>query len=174
MTTAEDTPHAGGRSRHDGPGPVIAYTTEDDRHAAVRLAAIEHAREHGCVLVLYDADAASAISEPLPNQWASEGEEHRFGDRLTTADLEFLGREPLATQVREAAASGLEVFGWLPKDHGPGALAEYAQAQGAHRIFVPETLDSIDALRSLVGDDADASHAAGPAGAQVEVIPARG
>lgn len=154
-------------------GPVIAYTTEDDQHAEVRIAAIEHAREHGCTVILYDADAASAFSEPLPNQWASEGEDRRFGDRLTTKDLEFLGREPLAVQVREAATGGVEVFGWLPKDHGPGALADYARAQGAHRIFVPAALESIDELAALVGGETDPSDAAVTGGVAVDTVRAR-
>lgn len=125
---------------------VIAYTTEDDQYAAVRLAAVQHAREHGCTVILYAADAASAFEEPMPNQWASEGEDKRFGDRLTTADLEFLGRQPIADQVREAQAGGVDAFGWLPKDHGPKALAGYARQQGAHAVFVPDALETIDDL----------------------------
>jgi hypothetical protein len=153
-------------------GPVIAYTTEDDQHAQVRLAAVQHAREHGCVVILYAADAASAFSEPLPNQWASEGEDRQFGDRLTISDLEFLGREPLATQVREATAGGVEAFGWLPKDHGPGALADYARSQAAHRIFVPEALESIDELSALLGGETGALDAVPKTGVPVETVPA--
>jgi len=135
---------------------VIAYTTEGDEHAAVRLASVQHARDHGCTVVLYAADAASAFEEPLPNQWASEGEDKRFGDRLTTADLEFLGRQSIADQVREAEAGGVDAFGWLPKDHGPRALADYARQQGAHRVFVPDELETIDEVSSLLAGEADA------------------
>jgi len=150
---------------------VIAYSTEDDRHAAVRLAAVQHARKHGCTVIAYAADAASAWSEPMPNQWASEGEDRRFGDRLTPDDLEFLGRSPLATQVREAAAGGVEAFGWLPKDHGPKALADYAKAQRAHRIYVPSELETIDELSSLLSGAPDAiKELAGP-GIEVEAVP---
>ena len=39
---------------------------------------------------------------------------------------------------------------WLPKDKGIEALAEYASAQGAHIVFVPESLASIDELRPLL------------------------
>ena len=150
---------------------VIAYTTEDDRYAAVRLAAVQHAREHGCAVILYAADAASAFSEPMPNQWASEGEADRFGDRLTTSDLEFLGRNPVATQVREAQAGGVEAFGWLPKDHGPRALADYARAQGAHRVFAPAELDAIDELSSLLDGAPNAIDELAQPGIQVELVP---
>jgi hypothetical protein len=135
---------------------VIAYTTEDDRYAAVRLAAVQHARDHQCIVILYAADAASAFEEPLPNQWASEGEDKRFGDRLSTKDLEFLGRQHIADQVREAQAGGVEAFGWLPKDHGPQALADYARQQGAHRVFVADELEAIDEISGLLAGEADA------------------
>lgn len=132
---------------------VIAYTTEDDAHAEVRQAAAAHAREHGCVVILYDAEAPGILSDPLPNQWGSEGEGDRFGDRLSADDLEFLGHGGLARQVRQTAA-GVRVAGWLPKDHGPGALADYGRSQGAHAIFVPVRLESIDELSSkLVGSE---------------------
>src|SRR5438034_6910738 len=135
---------------------VVAYATEDDAHANVRQAAAAHAREHGDVLILYDADAASAISEPLPNEWASEGEGDRFGDRLNADDLELLGRPALARLVRQAAA-GIRVGAWLPSDHGPNALVDYARSQGAHAIFVPDQLESIDVVSSLLAGDPSAS-----------------
>lgn len=135
---------------------VIAYTTGDDRHATVRLSAVHHASEHGCAVILYDADAASTIAEPMPNQWGSEGEGHGLGDRLDPEDLEFLGQAPLATQVREARAGGVQAYGWLPKDHGPGALAKYAIDQSAHRLFVPDELESIDELSSTLAGTPDA------------------
>lgn len=150
---------------------VIAYTTEDDQHPAVRLAAVKHAREHPCALILYAADAASAWSEPLPNQWGSEGEAELVGDRLSPADLEFVGRSAIATQVREAQAGGLQAFGWLPKDHGPRALAEYAIAQGAHRVFVPRELESIDELSSLLAGAPNAIQELAQPGIQVQLVP---
>jgi hypothetical protein len=149
-------PESTSPSTRESGATVVAYTTEDDEHAAVRLAAVQHARDHGCTVVLYAADAASAFEEPLPNQWASEGEDKRFGDRLTTADLEFLGRQSIADQVREAEAGRVVAFGWLPKDHGPRALAEYARQQGAHRVFVPDELETIDEVSSLLAGEPDA------------------
>jgi hypothetical protein len=149
---------------------VIAYTDDDDRYAEVRQAAATHARGHGCVVILYDASAAEVLAEPLPNQWDAEGQADRFGDRLTADDLEFLGRAGLARQVRQAAA-GIQVTAWLPKDHGPGALADYARSQGAHAIFVPEQLESIDELSSkLSGAETPTTELSTP-GVEVRVVP---
>jgi hypothetical protein len=131
--------------------PVVAYVTTDDRHAVVRRAAEEHARAHGCVLILFVSDAASIFSEPMPNQWGSEGETDRFGSRLGPEDLEFLGRSDVGRQVVDSRRAGVETFAWLPKDHGPGALVGYAREQGAHMIFVPDELEGIDTLSSRLG-----------------------
>ena len=102
------------------------------------------------MLILFAADVASSWSEPMPNQWASEGEGDRFGDRLSPEDLEFLGRSVIAGQVREVVERGGRASAWLPKDKGIKALAEYASVQRAHVVFVPESLDSIDELRPLL------------------------
>lgn len=156
-----------------GRGPaVVAYTTGDDRHPAVRLAAVRHAREHGCTVILYDAEAASAFSDPMPNQWASEGEADDLGDRLGLLQLELLGREPLATQVREAQAGGVDAFGWLPKDHGARPLADYAISQAAHRVFAPDELEQVDELSALLqGGSGAAEKLPGP-GIDLELVPA--
>lgn len=147
----------------DGPA-VVAHTTEDDAHAEVRRAAEVHAIAHGCMLILYAADAASLWADPMPNEWDSDGEVERFGDRLSPEDLDFLGRSAISGQVREAHRSGAKASAWLPKDKGIEALAAYASAQGAHMVFVPAALDSIDALGRLL--------AAGP-GAGATVTPVR-
>lgn len=123
------------------------------------------------MLILFAADVASSWSEPMPNQWASEGEGDRFGDRLNPEDLEFLGRSAIAAQVRESRRAGVRASAWLPKDKGIEALAAYASVQGAHIVFVPESLDSIDELRPLLasagsggdpGRPAIETHAVGP------------
>jgi hypothetical protein len=133
--------------------PAVAYVTEVDGHADVRRAAEGHARTHGCPLILFVADAASLWSEPLPNQWASEGERDRFGSRLGPDDLEVLGRAEVGRQVAAGRGSGVETYAWLPKDHGPGALTDYARGQGAHIIFVPDALEGIDELSSLLSGE---------------------
>src|SRR3954451_786132 len=81
------------RQREDIWGPsVIAYTTEGEGQRDVRETAQAHAREHGCVLLLYTADAGGILSDPLPNAIDAEGTDDEFGDRLGLADLEYLGR----------------------------------------------------------------------------------
>jgi hypothetical protein len=157
----------------EGRGTVVAYTTQDDEHAAVRLAAVQHARDHGCTVVLYAADSASAWEEPMPNQWASEGEDKQFGDRLNPADLEFLGRQVIADQVREAQAGGVDAFGWLPKDHGPQALAKYARQQGSHRVFVPDQLEAIDEISALLAGEPDAVDELERPGIEIERVGAK-
>jgi len=142
---------------------VVAHTTEDDQHPEVRHAAEVHARKHGCMLILFAADVASSWSEPMPNQWASEGEGDRFGDRLSPEDLEFLGRSAIARQVRESRRAGVRASAWLPKDKGIEALAEYATVQRAHIVFVPESLDSIDELRPLLASAGSAADTTRPA-----------
>jgi hypothetical protein len=164
----------GRRSTDDTPqGVVVAYTTGDDQHPTVRLSAVEHARDHGCTVILYDADAASTIAEPMPNQWGSEGEGRGLGDRLDPDDLEYLGREPLASQVREARAGGLQAYAWLPKDHGPAALATYARDQGAHLVFVPDELETMDELSAALEGKTDAVDAVAQPGIRIERVRSR-
>ena len=149
---------------------VLAYTTREDDHAGVRLAAVQHAREHGCALILYAADAASVVAEPVPNQWGSEGEGRDLGERLTADDLVFLGQAEVARQVREAQSAGIEAFGWLPKDHGPDALTTYAADQGVHRVFVPAELEGMDELSAKLEGEATATNAIEHPGIQVERV----
>jgi hypothetical protein len=162
---------SGKRSDAEAPlrSVVVAYVTGDDAHVDVRRAAQEHAQAHGCAVILYVADAASWLSEPMPNQWGSEGEGDRFGSRLGPEDLEALGRSDVRAQVIEGRKSHVPVFAWLPKDHGAGALARYAGEQGAHLIFVPSELESIDELSSLVAG-ATASEELGRPGIEVRAV----
>ena len=126
---------------------IVASVTGDDAHVDVRRAAEEHALEHGCAIILYVVDAASVWSDPMPNQWGSEGEGDRFGSRLSPNDLEALGRADVRDQVIEGRATHVQVFAWLPKDIGSGALAQYAREQGAHLVVVADDLEDIDQLR---------------------------
>ncbi len=145
----DKTPQKARRRSMDGPA-VVAHTTEDDQYTEVRREAQAHAKAHGCVLILYAADAASLFADPMPNEWDSDGEVERFGDRLNPDDLEFLGRSAIADQVREGQRAYVKTAAWLPKDKGVEALAEYAIAQGAHIVFVPEGLDSVEGLPPLL------------------------
>lgn len=161
VNTAEKDPHRD-RPSLDGPA-VVAYATEDDQYAEVRHAAEVHAKVHGCTLILYAADVGCLLWEPMPNQLDSEGEAEQFGDRLSPEDLDVLGRSAIAGQVREGRREGVMASAWLPKDKGIEALAEYASAQGAHIVFVPESLASIDQLRPLLAAAEDARETARPA-----------
>jgi hypothetical protein len=139
------------RQREDIWGPsVIAYTTEGEGQRDVRETAQAHAREHGCVLLLYTADAGGILSDPLPNAIDAEGTDDEFGDRLGLADLEYLGRSDVAKQVVESRAGGARAAAWLPKDRGMAALAEYATEQDAHIVFLPARLPVSDELTGLL------------------------
>jgi hypothetical protein len=169
MKTEETGPEKRSRRRSlDGPA-VVAFTTQDDEHRDVRRTAGAHAKKHGCMVILYAADAASLWADPMPNEWDSDGEVERFGDRLTPEDLEFLGRSTIARQVRESLGAGAKASGWLPKDKGIEGLAAYARAQDAHTVFVPASLESLADLRRLLagGPDVDAAMPR----REVEVVP---
>ena len=144
------------------PSVIVASVTGDDAHVDVRRAAEAHALEHGCAIILYVVDAASVWSDPMPNQWGSEGEGDRFGSRLSPNDLEALGRADVRDQVIEGRETHVQVFAWLPKDIGSGALAQYAREQGAHLVIVADDLDGIDELRSLLAGDRAGGDPGGP------------
>jgi hypothetical protein len=135
-------------------GSVIAVTGEDDRFAAARKTGIEEALDRGVPLILYDWDSASWLGEPLPNQWASEGAEDRIPDRLEVRHLEFVGRHDVAVQVSDATNHGVEAYAWLPKDHGPAALAAYATQQRAVAIVLPRDLTELDGLEAILNGSA--------------------
>jgi hypothetical protein len=120
------------------PSTIIAIAAEDDRYAHVRRRAIERARASGATLVLFDVDAQpSALESPLPTNWSGHGEEEQFGDRLSVNDLEAAGRQPIAEQVRQAQAAGVEAFGWLPDKADADGLREYVVRQRADLVVVP-------------------------------------
>jgi nucleotide-binding universal stress UspA family protein len=138
------------------PSTIIAIAGEDDRYAHVRRRAIERARATGATLVLFDVDARpSPLESPLPTNWSGQGEEEQFGDRLSIQDLEAAGRRPIADQVREAEAAGVQAFGWLPDSASADALRDYAARQRADLILVPAGDETFDA----------------DVGARVEVVP---
>jgi hypothetical protein len=120
------------------PRTIVAVVGEDGRFDHVRRRAIERALESRATLILFDFDAGqSPLESPLPTNWSAQGEEEQFGDRLTVNDLETLGRAPLADQVRDARALGVEAFGWLPEKADAESLRVYAAGQGAGLVVVP-------------------------------------
>jgi nucleotide-binding universal stress UspA family protein len=141
------------------PSTIIAIAAEDDRYAHVRRRAIERAKAAGATLVLFDVDARpSALESPLPTNWSGHGEEEQFGDRLSIQDLEAAGRRPIADQVREAQAAGVEAFGWLPDGTDADALRDYATRQRADLILMPAGDEGFD----------------GDVGVPVEIVPGEG
>lgn len=111
-------------------GTVIAVTTEDDRFADARRSAIERAQAEHASLVLYDIDAGGdPLESPLPTQWSAEGTDRHLGDRLGPEELEAAGRGPIARQVRDARAQGVDAWGWLPAKSSPEDLRAYAGHQ---------------------------------------------
>jgi hypothetical protein len=158
------------RQREDIGGPsVIAYTTEGEGQLEVRQAGQEHAREHGCVLLLYTADAGGILSDPMPNAIDAEGADNEFGDRLGLADLEYLGRSDVAKQVVESRMAGARTAAWLPKDRGMAALADYATEQDAHIVFLPGRLPASDELTGLLTGNKEKSDLEG-SGIEVRAV----
>jgi len=120
---------------------VIAYTGEGSRFWPLIEHAIELAKARGAALIFYDADAASAFSNPLPTWWSAEGEKEQFGDRLGPVELEKAGCEELSQRVENARAQGVDAFGWLPSKRDASALAEYATEQEADLLVIPSSLE---------------------------------
>jgi nucleotide-binding universal stress UspA family protein len=140
------------------PATIVAVVNEEGSDP-VRRRAIDLARETGAGLILWDADAGTRLLEdPLPNQWSAHGEEEQFGDRLTVNDLEAAGRAPLARQVAEAQAAGVQAWGWLPADQDAETLREYAERQGARAIVV----GADSHVGSRLGDDGIPVEVVGP------------
>ena len=134
--------------------PTILAVVPEHGGDAVRRRAIELAQERGAGLIFYEAEAGdSFLADPLPNQWSGHGEEELFGERLSANDLEAAGRAPLARQVREAEAAGVQAWGWLPSDAKPESLREYAARHGASTVLVATGTKLGDKLASDPGAD---------------------
>jgi hypothetical protein len=151
---------------------IVAVTTEDDSHQAVRKRAAALGRQAGSTVILWDADASvSPLESPLPTDWSGDGEQEQFGDRLGPNDLIAAGREALADQVGELRKEGVDAWGWLPNEPDAENLARYATDQGASLILVANA-DS-DLIADLRDTDERASDARGGAlrALRVESVP---
>jgi nucleotide-binding universal stress UspA family protein len=131
---------------------LVAYVSEDDELDHVRDAAVELGGKAGAKVILYDRDSASAFSDPMPNQWASQAEDAQFGDPLSDQELVKLGREPLARKVAAAREAGVDAWGWLASDHGTDALVDYARDHGADLILLPADLEDPGLAERLKGE----------------------
>ncbi|HEX6031397.1 MAG TPA: universal stress protein [Tepidiformaceae bacterium] len=151
------------------PKVIIAYMSEDERFRSVLEAAEETAAAANARLILFDADAASRFSDPLPTEWSGEGAGELFGDALMPDDLERAGRHGFAEQVRHARSRGIQAFGWLPKAKDADAIAEYADREHADLIMLPSHLEEPGLLGKLKGESS-VEEAAEKAGRPVAVI----
>lgn len=152
MKSETDTAPAAGALRDAG--TIVAYTDEEGRHDYVRRAALDAARRDGARLILYPLEMFSPLSNPLPNEWSAEQERAEYGDPLSVADLELLGREWLAAQVLEATRSGVEAGAGLPEQGGVQAMVDYARAHDASAVLLPrDALDDAGLVDHLIGRD---------------------
>jgi nucleotide-binding universal stress UspA family protein len=151
---------------------LVAYVSEDAELDHVRDAALEIGRR-GAKVILYDRDSASAFSDPMPNQWASQAEGAQFGDPLSDQELVKLGREPLARKVAAAREAGVDAWGWLAADHGTDALVAYARDHGADLILLPADLEDPGLSERLKGETVEAAveeAEEGPSGVAVVLV----
>ena len=133
---------------------LVAYVSEDSELDHVRDAALAIGRR-GAKVILYDRDSASAFSDPMPNQWASQAEGAQFNDPLSDQELVKLGREPFARKVAAAREAGVDAWGWLASDHGTDALVAYARDHGADLILLPADLEDPGLSERLKGETVD-------------------
>jgi len=134
---------------------LVAYVSEDDELDHVRDAAVAIGRRGGSKVILYDRDSASAFSDPMPNQWASQAEGAQFGDPLSDQELVKLGREPFAHKVAAAREAGVDAWGWLASDHGTDAMVGYARDHGADLVLLPADLEDPGLGERLKGETVD-------------------
>jgi nucleotide-binding universal stress UspA family protein len=133
---------------------IVAWVSEDDELDHVLRAALELGRNNGARVILYNRDSASAVSDPMPNEWASQGEERLFGDPLSEEELVKLGQEPFARKVAAAKADGIDAWGWLPADHGTDELVEYGRTHDADLLLLPDELEDPGLGAKLKGETA--------------------
>jgi hypothetical protein len=124
---------------------LVAFVSEDDELDHVRDAAVALGRRDGAKVILYDRDSASAFSDPMPNQWASQAEGAQFGDPLSDQELVKLGREPFARKVAAAREAGVDAWGWLASGHG------------ADLILLPADLEDPGLGERLKGETVEAA-----------------
>lgn len=135
------------------PTCIIAYVGDDERYKPVEEVATATAQRAAAQLILYDADAASRWTSPVPNWWSGEGSADLLGDRLTPEQLESLGRGDFAAVVRLARKAGVDAHGWLPSARGAKDLATYAAKVGADLLILPADLEDIGLFDRLKGEN---------------------
>jgi hypothetical protein len=134
---------------------IVAWVGEDQELDHVLDAALELGRREQARVILYDHETASAVSDVLPNWWASQGERRQYGDPLDEEDLIKLGLEPLARKVAAARAAGVDAWAWPASEHGTEELVAYAQRHGADVALLPSEMDDPTLLDRLKGETVD-------------------
>jgi nucleotide-binding universal stress UspA family protein len=132
---------------------IVALVDERGELEHVRRAAQDVAAgSDGARLILYDGSSASEFTEPVAAPVSAEGVAEEYGSLLAPEDLDKLGRPQLARQVREARAAGIDAWGRLASDHGVGPLMDFARAEGADLVLLPEELGDPSVIDRLRGD----------------------
>ena len=134
------------------PTTILAYASEDGRFAALATAAREAAQAAHARLILYDIDAASVFTPPLPTRWSAEGTTEDVPSMLGPQELESAGRAGVARLVEDARSAGIEAYAWLPAKKGADALASYADEVHADLIMVPQELAEPSLIKRLQGE----------------------
>ena len=136
-------------------GAIVVVAAEDDRFQGALKRATDLAAKRGEPLILYDWDAPSLLSEPMPTWWSSEGWDRQFPDRLDPDQLDELGAARSRTRSgRPATAASTRSAGCRPTT-ARAALAQYATGQSASIVVVPRDLEELHGL-----DAADQRHRA--------------
>ena len=133
---------------------IVAWVDEGDELAHVERAALDLARANGARVILYDHDSASTFSDPVPNEWSSQGEERLFGDPLDDAQLVKLGVEAMARKVAAARDAGIDAWGWLATGHGTDDMVDYGREHGADLLLLPAELEEPGLADRLKGETA--------------------
>jgi hypothetical protein len=137
----------------DEGGTIVALVDEDGDLDHVLRAGVEMVEgAPGARLILYDASSASAFTEPVSAPVSAEGVGDEYGSLLSPEDLDKLGRPEIARRVRDARARGIDAWGRLASDHGIEPLMEFARAQEADLVLLPEELGDPTVLERLRGD----------------------
>lgn len=117
---------------------VVTDDGSDPSFARARRSAVELADGTGATILLYDRSAESRFVDPYASGGWTADTSLSHGDRMLDAsELHLLGRDYLARQIGEAAASGVTARAWLPKGVGAAPLAEAVRRFDCDLVIVP-------------------------------------
>ena len=136
-------------------GAIVVVAAEDDRFQGALRRATDLAAKRGEPLILYDWDAPSLLSEPMPTWWSSEGWDRQFPERLDPDQLEELGRGPIADQVRRGTrrAASMRSAGCRPTT-ARAAWPSTRRARARRSSSSPRDLEELHGLDALINGTA--------------------